>query len=242
MRKLLPFSRSAKAVLFALGCGIAAIPLSAQIYSSPPVAGGSGWMSSDGGLVRGGVVVGHEPTYRGFYVFDLSSIDAGATLESGTLTWDWISISNPLSLTAYPNDAGELLFDDNQPDLFQALGAGTIVQTASVGYFEPLTLDLSVAALAYLMEAMDSPSKHAAFGFISVNASTGPFPTLVLNWTPDLPLDEPAATGGSGASAASVAAANRQQVAHRQMQAQQAAARRVAAQQRAAQHRRNQQR
>jgi len=191
-----------------------------------------------------------DEIYRSYFVYDLASVPAGATAVSGTLTlpvWSYYS-GDPMSveLATYPGDLAWLGVDSL--DAFSALGSGTLLQSADLsGFPNEISITLGEDALNYLTAALTSPGL-IVFGLRAENEGSllqalnlySPF-NLTFNYTL-LPLDDAPVSGGSGASAASVAAANRQQVAHRQMQAQQAAARRVAAQQKAAQHRRNQQR
>jgi hypothetical protein len=223
------------------GVALAAAPLSAQIYSANPVPGGAGWVWFDGLIDRvSSFQLADVDMARAFYVFDLDGIPSGATLQSGTLEWFFVHSPSYFNLHAYGSDPAELLVDDDGIAKLNALGTGSLLQSAGP-HSAPLELSLSQAALDYLAAALNNSPPYAAFGITAHFAEFFAPITLTLNWLAP-PVVEASGGGAGAGAAAAAAAANQRQIAHRQMQAQQAAARRVAAQQRAAQHRRNQQR
>jgi len=190
-------------------------------------------------------------TYRSFLIYDLAAVDAGASVSSGTLTFPAGNLGGldvgplTLQLAAFGHDPA-LLAANPSVDAFNALGAGTLLQSFTLSESGGFVLTLEALALAYLQDALSDPTQPLVFALRSADESANKWfsfssPTLTFGWAPAVPDLGSESGGGSGAGAAAAAAASRQ-AAHRQMQAQQKAAQRVAAQRVAAQHRRNQQR
>lgn len=211
-----------------------------------------GWIDQNGNhsTSNNNFVTGHQgvTSWRNFFVFDLGGLDPSAVVTGATFSVYTFGGTYPIPLSVHLYTGDPLDFSTNNPGVgvYNSMNQGPLLQSyteTQANFLRELPLEN-----AFLQAIQDAAGGLFAFSIISdagdgqyaFGGSSGGISRLTVNWEL-APLADEGSGAGNG-PAASPAAAESRQVAHRQMQAQQAAARRVATQQRLAQHRRNQQR
>lgn len=155
----------------------------------------SGAVTSTGTLTDGNIVASNgSGVPRGWAVFDLSSIPAGAQITAATLTFNKITVTGTgaptNSITANAGDLSSLAAGSQGSTLYTTIGNGTAINTAVwTNTAGSKTLTMNAAGLTFLTNNVNTTvtlgfmnSGNRVFTITGYNGAAADVPTLTLTY------------------------------------------------------------